>query len=522
MRPLSREPKPSPRSGIRRVLKWCLFGLAGLVLVVALFYAEENRRGKRAWERARRSLTARGVALDWHGMEPPAVADPENFATTPFLAALFDYLPGTYTPRDLQAYNRVAGFAQTEPPYAEQRGEGDPAPPMVRSQRTNLAEELGRVRQAKHRASASTHGEPEQNPGARSDLAGALLEALEEYRPVLDELRVASGRPQARFNLSYSEDYAWRVSQPHLPVLKRISRVLAWRGSAELALGNSSAAVEDVALMIYLARALRAEPFPASFAARNVILFNARQIIWEGLADHRWSEAQLRDFQNLLAAFTLLDAQRYLGSERVAGNGAFEWVHKDPSVVKGWGLGPTFADKLRTHVLHYMPAGWMYLEQVSYHRAFDDLIAPALHLEAGRIRPELIEQVCHPASPVWGHQLVAAPVARGARFLLLTAALAQNGVNQTILACALERHRLATGKFPESLGAVGAHLPGAMPGDVITGKPMKYRSSTDGQFLLYSVGWNEQDEGGKVIMDKQTNAPDANQGDWVWPPYPAG
>jgi hypothetical protein len=167
-----------------------------------------------------------------------------------------------------------------------------------------------------------------------------------------------------------------------------------------------------------------------------------------------------------------------------------------------------------------MPAGWLYLEQISYHRAFDDLVAPALDLEAGRIRPRLIEQACHPAFPIWGHQLVAAPVTTGARSLLLTAALAQNGVNQTVLACALERHRLATGSFPESLDVVGPQLLGTTPGDVITGQPMKYRLSQEGQFQLYSVGWNEQDEGGKLIMDKQTKAPDAKQGDWVWPAYP--
>jgi hypothetical protein len=54
--------------------------------------------------------------------------------------------------RPLQAYNRVAGFAQTEPPYAEQRGRGDPPPPMVRGERINLAQALARLRKAQHPA----------------------------------------------------------------------------------------------------------------------------------------------------------------------------------------------------------------------------------------------------------------------------------------------------------------------------------------------------------------------------------
>ena len=55
----------------------------------------------------------KGVDFNWHALAPPTVADADNFAMTPFLAALFDFLPGTHTPRNMTAYNRTAGFAQT-------------------------------------------------------------------------------------------------------------------------------------------------------------------------------------------------------------------------------------------------------------------------------------------------------------------------------------------------------------------------------------------------------------------------
>lgn len=496
-----------------RILKWSLACAAVLALIVVLVYLEENRRGKRVWEVTRRHLAARGIELDWRKLAPSPGAEADNFAATPFLAALFDYLPGTHTPRDLQAYNKVAGFAQTEPPYAEQRGPGDPPPPMIRGERIDLAQALARLRKAQHPTSPA----PETNQIGRVEVANNLLEALEPYRPVLEELRAASRRRQACFNLNYAEDYPWLVSQPHLPVLKRISRVLAWRGSAELAVRNSAAAAEDVALEISLAAALQEEPLNSSFAARNIILFNARQIIWEGLAVHQWSDEQLRNFQLRLAQFTLQDAQRYLTFDRDAENAVFELVHREPNVVRGWTLGPTRTDKLHALVLHHMPAGWVYLEQNSYQQVFDELIAPALELDAGRIHPRLLEQACHPALPILGHQLVVAPVANGGRYLLLNAALAQTGVNQSVIACALERHRLVTGGLPENLAALAPYLPGSLPLDVITGKPMQYKSTGDGQFTLYSVGWNEKDEGGKLVLNQQGNATDPMQGDWVWP-----
>ena len=55
-----------------------------------------------------------------------------------------------------------------------------------------------------------------------------------------------------------------------------------------------------------------------------------------------------------------------------------------------------------------------------------------------------------------------------------------------------------------------------LPNDVISGEPYKYHRTADGQFVLYSVGWNETDDGG---VPGQTLFDD-KQGDWVWR-YPA-
>lgn len=35
-----------------------------------------------------------------------------------------------------------------------------------------------------------------------------------------------------------------------------------------------------------------------------------------------------------------------------------------------------------------------------------------------------------------------------------------------------------------------------LPHDVINGQPLKYRRTDDGSFILYSMGWNEKDDGG--------------------------
>ena len=46
---------------------------------------------------------------------------------------------------------------------------------------------------------------------------------------------------------------------------------------------------------------------------------------------------------------------------------------------------------------------------------------------------------------------------------------------------------------------------------------MKYRRDANGQFVLYSVGWNETDDGGVVAFKKGPDSTEnLEQGDWVW------
>ena len=62
-----------------RILRRILIGLAILATLIAIFYAEEDWRGKRAWENCKRELEAKGAVLDWNKYIPPPVPDDQNF-----------------------------------------------------------------------------------------------------------------------------------------------------------------------------------------------------------------------------------------------------------------------------------------------------------------------------------------------------------------------------------------------------------------------------------------------------------
>ena len=98
-------------------------------------------------------------------------------------------------------------------------------------------------------------------------------------------------------------------------------------------------------------------------------------------------------------------------------------------------------------------------------------------------------------------------------------AFAQASVDLARVACALERYRLAHGEYPEKLDALVPQFIEKLPHDIINGQPLHYRRMDNGKFVLYSVGWNETDDGGQVAFTKSGSV-DREKGDWVWQ-YPA-
>ena len=72
-------------------------------------------------------------------------------------------------------------------------------------------------------------------------------------------------------------------------------------------------------------------------------------------------------------------------------------------------------------------------------------------------------------------------------------------------------------QFSQTLDALTPRFIETLPHDIIGGQPLKYHRTGNGQFTLYSVGWNGTDDGGAVVMKKtQKTAIDLDNGDWVW------
>jgi hypothetical protein len=91
-------------------------------------------------------------------------------------------------------------------------------------------------------------------------------------------------------------------------------------------------------------------------------------------------------------------------------------------------------------------------------------------------------------------------------------------LRQALLACAIERFRLAKDAFPETLEELVPTFIAQAPLDIFSGKSLIYRRKGSESFLLYSVGPNRIDDHGAVDPHK----PESLQLDEVWYFAPVG
>ncbi len=553
------------------IRRW-LIPVAICLLLLGLFYTEENWRGKRTWERCKRVLRTRGIALDWTNYIPAAVPENENIFGIPEMVSWFDgrtgvgwseltrTLPsetypglniGSNTAR-MPVADLVIGLPGAPRPdgFTVLRW-GDPA------SRTQVATLLNHALGPTARAPQSPIGiglmlrqpaeiQPAQillqcqsapsekdlneflpdsivhaNPGLpdrvlklESDgdgsysvtmpglaLASDYLAWSDGLQPQLAVIRRALERPRSQLPGIYANPNT--VPGPNFQTVRNLSQTLGARAQCHLLLGRPADALDDLTLMHDFCRRILAEQHPATLGSAMINqavrgLYAAQ--IAEGLRLQAWREPQLVTLQGQLetvnvispvaAAFTAQAAIAYRTLERVPSAGMVR----------------------RTVLARLCPRGWGYQH-----------VAARLKLDFGRLACfDLANEIIFPekvtAADKKAHALETgaysfvpsldqAPFGKACQLT----AHSQTQINQALIACAIERFRLAHGEYPEELDALVPQFLGSIPHDAIAGGPLHYRRTSEHTFVLYSVGWNRRDDGGVRGQPRGTD------GDWVWP-----
>ena len=461
-------------------MKTFLKRLLGIFLVLAgilvLFHIIENWRGSRAMAKWREASISAGMPQTLEEMAPPRIPEAQNFATHPSIA------------------DAIAG----------REGQGGPVLPAVLSDG-----EMYR---------AWEEGKQVDLEALKRTLKVADLGSLmSPFDAQIQGLEEASLRPHCRVMPTYDDNV------PALLGMRQRARVLSLRAILALREGRSEAALGDVLTILRVAKHLRQEPHLISQLLRTAYVKLSFQPIWEGLAGHRWNEQQLFRLQDALAGIDLLESwRRSWIAESIYSRGQMAKMADAPI----WPRPHIFGDsvsgggRLADHLsVVFIPKGWIYQNLISIDRQnraqFIDVIDPARHFLDARASER--------AAKTWA-QMPRSPFTMLAKLSIVDNSAqnirlgqAQSTLDQAFIACGLERFLLAHKTYPERLDELIPILGTKAPSDIIDGSAIHYQRTSKDAYLLYSIGWNGADEGGKIVLDsKQPSRHQLEQGDWVW------
>jgi len=317
-----------------------------------------------------------------------------------------------------------------------------------------------------------------------------------------------------------------------LSCLRYLARTLDLRCATAAAAGNAPLGHQSALIIARLTQACQKEPFliaPYVAASGASDLANA---VWN-LCDSRAGNGE--DFSRLETALGRIDFRAAtalaFSSELIVGSGQYRLYKAAPELFIPF-ITDFYGHPDPTQLMFYrvfvrLPSGFfdansamlsntefVYLVKPLRNRGWRAALDSSHELEAMLQKRE--------AKP-WSHlsTSMASISVRGAEGSIPRGIYAQTLVNQAIIACALERHRIQNGSYPDSLDLVKLTDGKSLPTDILTGKPMGYRTTANGKYALWCVSLNGKDHGGTRVLDKEHPEntkfrKDTYEGDWVW------
>jgi hypothetical protein len=483
-----------------------------MVTLVIFFYVEEDWRGARAWAATKAEWEARGESFDFNKLIPPPVPDDQNLAAIP----LFKMEPDPKNKSDL------APLALQRALRDDQPGNNLNTPDLGNWQKGQLPK-MEKIREVV----ATDYTEAFKIAPSSTD-ALAQFDAL---YPFIADLRTPSAsRPYCCFPHDYPPQPPYDFLRM-VTVQLQIARTLNLHAVLALEAHKPDLALEDIKTNFKLIAGLRQEPFLVSgLVAIGMTAISGKGSIYDGLALHSWDDTQLAELQNELAKTDFLsDYQHVLRGEAIGiAIPGFDNLksHRPTYISEINARNQSDESKAKASDMFrwFWTDGWI-----------DLMKSQAVNLDLNAVRfvdpkaqmvfPKTVDQFAAGIAQQqhgWNTHTLwnilsdesAGPIVS----CVLQFAEIQVLIDETRIACALERYRLAHGVYPDSLDALAPAYIDALPHDIMNGGPYHYRLRADGTFLLYSVGWNQTDDGGKVVYQKDyPERLDYQQGDWVWP-----
>jgi hypothetical protein len=342
--------------------------------------------------------------------------------------------------------------------------------------------------------------------------AADYLAWSDQFNPDFNLVREVLKRPFARMDGDYSQWFTMPI--PDYVSVRAVVQTLAQRAQCYLLLGQPEKALPELTLLNDSRRLLESAPTgkPMTLVATMIdaaVVDLYADTITEGMRLGAWHEPQLIELQQQRDELKLSLIAESFRAERAGMCSYFEQLLSHDTGV--WEFV-----KSESHLA--MPRGWLYLNLITIAKFHQDVL-DVIDVKQNTVLSHKVDEITEGLDARTKHfrpnTYVAAIVIPNYTRAIVTFAHSQTLANEAQVVCALERYRLAHNQYPESLEALIPLFMEKLPRDVIDGEPLHYRRQANGTFLLYSVGWNETDDGGQVAL-KKDGSEDREKGDWVW------
>jgi hypothetical protein len=335
-----------------------------------------------------------------------------------------------------------------------------------------------------------------QKPGFDADSA-PLRAFMKRQEPTIAFLRRAAAMPDCYFEHNYGAP-GYDMILPELSALRQGARLLVVDARLKAADGKPREALESLAAVFGMAQHTRREPITISALVAMAIDSNGAEGLESVLAACRPGADDLKVLAIDEAASFQHIMPRVFQMEEAFGLPAFPMVSEGDMSMRALGLN------VEPFMIPLLPVWRVYLlpdEIFSYRNVMGEFRSLAArpyfqtHTEWSRTEARLSE---NHRMGILTKMLVPA-LGR----CMEVAAKADARHRLAVIAVAATSYRLKTGRLPARLEDLVPEFMPAAPVDPFDGKPMKTAATPGGGMVIYSIGADFKDDGGKAWDDEK-------------------
>jgi hypothetical protein len=504
-------PPREPWSPLERGLAVVGGVILGLVVLCLIFDAGENWLDAKDWTDAQAKLKAAGISIEASDYLPQTVPASENLGALP----IFQFTPDVKTglPRLDTLRRAVAFYDNVYFPPDEKFVPGKilylsdwpMGPNADLGQLKHELEEYCRV------AKPPITVPPTATP---SEILGLICPAFAELR------NESPKRPSCSFDVGFSGPLLLNTGRnmEFIDEQLRLAKAIHYEETLALLDDHPKVALDDIKAGWKIGAGVLHEPVQVDGLVYLGVAAIHRAAVTYGLQLHAWNDDQLKELDEALGQCDFLAAAQFVqrGDFAVvemplAESYKRDWnfgVHEGRRLAKEQGLPVNERLYFVTSIFNFLRTKGSYDEGLADYAAY--LLPGSKQLLDVPTRRVFAEREVNFPPPPKDDSLIP-DIENSWLRTVKKFAESQAQTDELRIACRLERYRLAHGSYPDSLTSLTVY--GTLPLDIMNGEPYHYKLSGDGTYILYSVAWNQQDDGGDSGRISDANG---DSRDWVW------